>query len=115
AVAPAVVFEQVLHDRSRIKRARQLDRTPIDDDRPSRVIGNRSVIVEAKHATLTPPQQAGDPLRGKAVPAGNPLGPFLYVVQQSPPTNLVQRVFLGLPSQGRKRGFRPRARRNLLV
>src|SRR5215469_3396735 len=101
AVAPAVVFEQVLHDRSRIKRARQLDRAPIDDDRPSRVIGNRSVIVEAKHATLTSPQQAGGPLRGKALPAGSALCRFLYVVQQSHDPKLVARGLFRLPFQRR--------------
>jgi hypothetical protein len=82
AVASAVVFEEVFHNRSRIKVARQLDGIPVNDDGPSRVVRYLAVVAEAEHASLTSPQQPRDLLGGWALPAGSPLCRFLYIFQQ---------------------------------
>jgi hypothetical protein len=83
AVAPAVTFKQFLHHGGRIERAWQVDRAPIDDNRPPRVIRNFAVVAEAKHAPLAAPQQRSDLLRTGTLPAGHALGRFLQVFQQS--------------------------------
>src|SRR5689334_25406518 len=53
AVAPAVLVKQLFHDRGWIKRAAQLGRAPINDDRPMRVVGTRAVITVPKRTALS--------------------------------------------------------------
>src|SRR5437588_3125772 len=83
AVAPAVIFKQFLHHRGRIERAWQVDRAPIDDNRPPRVIRGFAIVAEAKHAPLAAPQQSRGLLRSRTLPAGDALSRFFQSFQQS--------------------------------
>src|SRR4029077_17259066 len=82
AVAPAVTFKQFLHHRGRIERTWQVDRAPIDDDRPTRVIRNFAVVAEAKRAPLATAQQSRGLLRRRTLPAGDLLSRFFQFFQQ---------------------------------
>jgi hypothetical protein len=43
-ITPAVSLEQVLHDGRRIAPVAEIDCAPVDDERPSRAIGDETVI-----------------------------------------------------------------------
>ena len=46
-IAPPVCFEQIFDHRRRVVALIEIDRAPIDDQRPSRMIGDETVVLEA--------------------------------------------------------------------
>ena len=81
-VPPSVRFEQILDHGGRIVALVKIDRAPIDDQRPSRMVGDEAVVLEADRVGLSRPREirslpsAWPPQAGRAL--GVPLQVFKY-------------------------------------
>src|SRR5712664_1607398 len=80
-VAPSVRLEQVLDHRRRVMTPIEMDRASIDDERPPRMVGNETVILEADVMRVPRPREVrGFPFSGSPE-AGGALGILLQVLK----------------------------------
>src|SRR5216683_2301733 len=65
-VAPSVGFEQILDHGRGVVAVAQFDRASIDDQRPTRMIGNQPIVFEANSVGLPRPREASHPAAASA-------------------------------------------------
>src|ERR1043166_10201284 len=111
-IAPAVARKQILEYGGRVEFLGQLHRAAVDDERPSRMIGNQPLVLEAEHRRLALAQEARQLILGGPRPSrralGSPLDIFQYGHRFTPrPWAVRPRRRRVDPCAGSSRGSRP--------
>ena len=70
-ISPAVVFEQIFEHGGGVETSRKAHHAPVDNQGPSWMVRDNTVIPEAKGVSLPLPNQAGKLIAGWPRPAGD--------------------------------------------